>query len=525
MKKLISIIFMLIVVALVPGIVAHDTSAIFDDTEQSDNNSVAGWISQQWLRTTQADFEGGVVGDTDTTWSPDDVILGVNDNWYDFIVNWYDTNWKCRKKITIDRTKVAADQTSFPVLIKFSSDADLVSYARSDGYDILFTSSDGVAKLSHEIESYNSITGELVAWVKLPSISSSFNTELYIYFGNPDASDQQNVASVWSNGYQAVYHLNNSFADSKGSYNGTNHGSLDATGMLGQGREFNPDDGADYIDLGTWSVSGTALTLQSWAKMDDFGASGRIIAKASGNKLQNHVWTLSTTSWNTGLFYLKTGTNDVKNTEQLEGGSLSPATWYFTASTYNGSSMSLYLLSPGYMSVSSVSKTGNIRVNSYPVWIGNNSGDTQPIDGILDEVRVSSVTRSQQWLQTEYNNQISPSTFYTVSSVEGRFSWAPTQEIASSVRDTATISGRWDGLGWHDTLPSGTTITFKVRASNTSFAKTASSPSWVSISGTSPIITGLPSGRYKQWQAILTTPDGVETPVLHDVTIYYYYSP
>lgn len=521
MKKIISILFMLITFAIVPGIIAQDTSAIFDDSELSDNNSMAGWISQQWLRTTQQDFEAGVPGDTSTTWSPGDVLLGVN-------ANWYDTSWKYRRKVTIDRTKVLADLTDFPVLISIPSDEHLASNACSDGYDILFTGSDGVTKLSHELEKYDSVTGQLVAWVKVPSLSSSFNTEICIYYGNVDAANQQNVADVWSNGYQSVYHLNNSFADSKGSYNGTNSGSLDATGVMAQGREFNPDDGADYIGIGTRSVSGTGLTIQSWSKFDDFDvADGRIISKDSGTSTQNHVWTLATASVSPDYrlqFLLKTGTNNTKDTSVLtaSSGNLSAGTWYLTSATYDGSNMKIYL---NGTEVGSTSKTGDIRVNNYAVRMGNSSDNTRPIDGILDEVRISSVARTPQWLQTEYNNQSSPPTFYSIDGVEGRFTWATTQTIASQVLDTSTAGGRWDGLGWHETLASGTDITFEVRASDTLFAKDASSPAWVPVTGTSPIISGLPSGEYKQWRVTLSTADGVETPVLHDVTIYYYYSP
>ena len=38
--------------------------------------------------------------------------------------------------------------------------------------------------------------------------------------------------------------------------------------------------------------------------------------------------------------------------------------------------------------------------------------------GTLDELRVSNTTRSPGWIATEYNNQNSPSTFYTVSSIQ-----------------------------------------------------------------------------------------------------------
>jgi hypothetical protein len=39
--------------------------------------------------------------------------------------------------------------------------------------------------------------------------------------------------------------------------------------------------------------------------------------------------------------------------------------------------------------------------------------------GSLDEVRVSNAVRSADWIATEYNNQSSPATFYTLGSESG----------------------------------------------------------------------------------------------------------
>src|SRR5206468_1861857 len=77
--------------------------------------------------------------------------------------SWYDTNWAYRKQLSIDQTKVGATgapHANFPVLVS-RTDTDLQSKAQSTGNDILFTSSDGTTKLSHEIEKYVSSTGEL----------------------------------------------------------------------------------------------------------------------------------------------------------------------------------------------------------------------------------------------------------------------------------------------------------------------------------------------------------------------------
>ena len=94
--------------------------------------------------------------------------------------------------------------------------------------------------------------------------------------------------------------------------------------------------------------------------------------------------------------------------------------------------------------------------------------------------------------------------------------------IASQVRDTSVGGARWDALFWDETLQLNTDITFQVRASDTLFAAGDTLPAWVSVGGTSPVTSGLPSGRYMQWRATLTTSNAAVTPVLHEVRLYHY---
>jgi hypothetical protein len=97
-----------------------------------------------------------------------------------------------------------------------------------------------------------------------------------------------------------------------------------------------------------------------------------------------------------------------------------------------------------------------------------------------------------------------------------------TGTIASQVLDTGIPGAVWDGLFWDETLASDTDITFEVRASDTSFNAGDAAPSWNGIGGTSPVVSGLPSGRYLQWRATLTTTNTANTPTLHEVRVYYY---
>jgi len=93
--------------------------------------------------------------------------------------------------------------------------------------------------------------------------------------------------------------------------------------------------------------------------------------------------------------------------------------------------------------------------------------------------------------------------------------------VASEVLNTGRDGARWDALAWDKTTPAGTSITFEVRARDASFLKTDTSPSWTAVGGTSPVTTGLPAGRYKQWRATLSTTDVSQTPILSEVRLYY----
>jgi len=137
--------------------------------------------------------------------------------------NWYHDSWEFRKSITLSlntATGVDSDLTDFPVLISFT-DTDLIQTNESQGRDFIFTQSDGLTELSHEIEKFDNTTGEVIAWVKLPTMSASSTTELYMYYkGNAIGFDS---ADVWNDDYVLVWHLNQTSTGTAGEF-------VDATG-------------------------------------------------------------------------------------------------------------------------------------------------------------------------------------------------------------------------------------------------------------------------------------------------------
>ncbi|MEP5612932.1 MAG: DUF2341 domain-containing protein, partial [Cyclobacteriaceae bacterium] len=210
------------------------------------------------------------------------------------------TGYSLRRKLTLDNTEVSgsADHTNFPVLIRLA-DSKLVSdliysgnggdVAHQNGYDIIFTSSDGTTELDHQIEQYDPSTGDYVAWVMLPTLSYNSDTEIYMYYGNPavttDPSDD-----IFDTDYVGTWHLHDEYDDAVSTGNdGISFGAVsNDSGIIANGARFSPTAGAsDFtrIEVGTFDPDQTDITVSAWYNRDATNngtTDGRIISKSDG---------------------------------------------------------------------------------------------------------------------------------------------------------------------------------------------------------------------------------------------------
>jgi len=144
--------------------------------------------------------------------------------------NWYHDSWEFRKNITLSlntATGVDSDLTDFPVLISFT-DTDLIQTNESQGRDFVFTQSDGLTELSHEIEKFDNTTGEVIAWDKLPTLSASSTTEMYMYYKGDTIGF--NSADVWNDDYVLVWHLNQTSTGTIGEFRDSTSNGNDGRG-------------------------------------------------------------------------------------------------------------------------------------------------------------------------------------------------------------------------------------------------------------------------------------------------------
>ncbi len=105
-------------------------------------------------------------------------------------------SWTFRKPVTVPAGQTAADVTDFVLYVEMD-DADIAAGAQVDGDDLVFTAADGVTRLDHTLESYTPATGAVRAWVRIPTLSASSETALFLYYGNPTAVDQQDPSGTF----------------------------------------------------------------------------------------------------------------------------------------------------------------------------------------------------------------------------------------------------------------------------------------------------------------------------------------
>ncbi len=404
---------------------------------------------------------------------------------------WYDTDWQFRKKITLDRTEVAANLTDFPVLINLTTDAELAASAQNDGDDILFTSSDETTKISHEIEFFDGGTGELVAWVKVPTVSASVDTDIYMYYGNATVGSQQDAVNVWDANYVQVSHLKETpngtldeLLDSSGS---GNHGQTFGMGAsnsvdakAGKGLNFVRADALDQIRVyDSASLDGTADegTLEFWVNFVAVPPPSTYYIlmthslRFSTNRGMEHAWTTG------GNFFMYPNAGDSgggtwSGTDQhgFVAGQWHHVVWRWKR--VPGKDHDLFT-DGGMVAFNIGDNSANWTEDaSIDDWYfgGNADRNDRWLDGKMDEIRVSNIMRSDAWISTEHSNQSAPGSFYTLAAQVP----APTADltVTKTVDDATPTEGdtvvytvvldndgpdTTDNVAVTDLLPSGVT--------------------------------------------------------------------
>jgi hypothetical protein len=325
------------------------------------------------------------------------------------------------RAITIDHTKVPnTDQTNFPFLFNttdpaFATIANGGHVTNANGYDLIFsTDPAGLTKLDHELEKYNPATGQVIAWVRVPTLSHTSDTVLYVFYGNSTiSSTQENKTGVWDSNFEAVWHLPNGTAltANDSTMNGNNASSLNGTsaaaGMIGGGGNFNGTGNfllvPNSASLNNWSQQ----TISLWVNAQtDMGSNTRLIEKGANNE-----WTLLFNSGGSQKLSVDLGTSALALTST---GAVADTTWHKIDVTMDNNSQAVAIYVDGALNASGIAPAYASATNN-DISIGQYGGGGYYYHGLIDEVKISNTIRPADWIAAEYKNQWSPATFYTLA--------------------------------------------------------------------------------------------------------------
>jgi len=337
------------------------------------------------------------------------------------------------RTITVDKDIAPETLYDFPLLVSFSI-PNMAEHVKSPyGYDIIFTNSEW-GMLDHEVENYET-NGTLVAWVRIPYLTNSADTEFIMaYGGEKQWPSREQVTNVWDSNFIGVWHLsepelsgtNFYYDSSKYAHHGhtrdTSEGPQRYTGVAGYCQLFDGDK--DEIQIYTGAVedfdikTGEQRTWECWMAVTNFeGADDKYLCKSDAYDFQRsraHDGSTQTNYLNARLD-LTSGNSSLSftNTPADDG------SWHYYFASWNNSSYE-HVAFADWIDFYSRSDSFPVSTNGSRFRIGGD-GTVDMLNGVMDEARVSTVCRSTNWAFTTWTNMLDPGGTVSVGGQDGRF--------------------------------------------------------------------------------------------------------
>lgn len=376
------------------------------------------------------------------------------------------------RTITIDHTKVgASDSANFKLLvsgtypwaatvanagnIQNTTTVTLGARTITVPADLVFAQlSSGASLLTWEFEYYDQTTGVFIAWVLVPNVSHTADTVIYAVYGNAAITTYQGGGrgAAWAATDEAIYHTPDGSTlyiedSTANAFDLTNMNGVTAVAGEILGAASFVSASSQYLTRSSAPVATAPMTLSAWTDLESV-QSGEFPIVALDDVSGNSSYWLDS--------FLLTGQQYWRLIQRYSGGAYQQ--WYavtpdgsehYVVGTFtNSSTMAFYLDgalqspsvtvgSPGSPATMAVTNIGGSTVAGYGT-------------GYIEEARVRSVVISADTVLAEYNNQSSPSTFYTVGSA------SPIIVAAQTVMKGITYlssdpSMSQDGAVWYNT--------------------------------------------------------------------------
>jgi biopolymer transport protein ExbB len=298
---------------------------------------------------------------------------------------------------------VQTEQVDVPVLVQLTPSRFDFGEAAQDGADLRFVVDGDDDPLAHELESW--LPGEnAVVWVRLPSVPPAGLT-FYMYSGNATASDAQRVSDVWTNGYRAVWHFASDGADSTSNEISCEvMGAASVKGFVGNAFEFGSSGylTCDTAKLDGLFIGGGSIAAVVRPNADGANNSGRIVDKSSATTPGGYNLAMRS---NQSVHFARG--HDSLGLWTTPGGSVPYGNWSAVAVAYtddqNDAVPAIFVDGMEQMVSANSEPSGPPDTEAgETLAIGDIAASVdRRYDGLIDEVRLSEVSRTEDWIQLQ----------------------------------------------------------------------------------------------------------------------------
>jgi biopolymer transport protein ExbB len=331
------------------------------------------------------------------------VLLGTA--WGQDARAWWNADWAFRKEVTFDLTATGADiqgtPTDVPVLIRLSlGNFQYFGDAKADGSDFVFIAADDKTPLKHHIERFDSQAQIAFVWVRVPRLTGGANTDkIFLYYGNKKATSGADAPGTYDTNQALIYHFGapaGSPQDSTGYKSEPTKftAEVNPASLIGAGAKFAggqtiaiPATGAVHL------VTGKALTVSAWVRFEAAQAQADVAQLA--DKGRELVLGIAGTQ---AFARYNGGSGPPISLQQT--GQLTTGEWHHLAIRIGDGRLTLLVDGgdAGHANVDAQEIGGTLTIG------GSAAGDSF-YTGEMDELQVSNVARSADWIKVAARSQ------------------------------------------------------------------------------------------------------------------------
>ncbi len=310
-------------------------------------------------------------------------------------------DWSGQKKININTAESGADLkedlSQVPVLVRLHT-GNFAHFldVQEDGSDLRFFAADEKTPLPYHLEKFDALNELALVWVQVPKLTAATKSDfIWMKYGNPAAASGQDAKAVYDANFAAVYHFEAPGEPKDQTGNANNVASSTAehrlASIIGAGAGFNGTQKIVIPASPSLKYGDTGFTFSAWVKIAAPQRDAVVFARQDGaDGVSVHI--------DQTRIYARIERGG-KAEETARTSELSPGVWHHLAVT-GGARLTVYV--DGRETAALAAATPALAADMV---LGASAAGGNFFSGELDEVQISNLARSADWIKAAARGQ------------------------------------------------------------------------------------------------------------------------